>query len=198
MKTDFKVGFGKLVLVENPGTIKTSISLNHAGGCHFFLLDTQEIVVRSSWVGNVPFTSTIVDRLNEIARSDPSKTDPTEEIRGRKSGSRINQRHSEALLISAYPRISQGEKSFAPQTPPRVALDSPAVSRDQEAREHGDSLDASGTGEREFYPPSPNHHEDDPDTLPVLGVQPRTKTGPVYPDKDKKGLVTQTVEKPSK
>lgn len=53
MKTDFKIGFGELALVENPGTVKNSmaprareaISLNPAahtpGAFHFVLLDTQ-------------------------------------------------------------------------------------------------------------------------------------------------------------
>jgi hypothetical protein len=67
---------------DNPGIVKNSmaprareaISLtpaaNTPGAFHVFLFDTQEIVVRSSWIGDVPFTAAIVDHINQIARSD--------------------------------------------------------------------------------------------------------------------------------
>jgi hypothetical protein len=95
MRTDFKIGFGELVLVDNIGTVKNSmsprsreaISLHPAtespGGFHFFLLDTQEIVVRSSWVDNIPFTAAIVDRINGIAVADGVPDNPSDKKKPR-------------------------------------------------------------------------------------------------------------------
>lgn len=112
MKTDFKIGFGELTLVDNPGTVKNSmaprareaISLNPAahtpGAFHFFLLDTQEIVVRSSWVGDVPFTAAIVDRINQIARSDE---DVPQEVGKKGGGKKVRFAYQPTTFGSSLP-----------------------------------------------------------------------------------------------
>ena len=38
-----------------------------SGGYHFFLLDTDEVVVLTTWTGNIPLTQALVNRINEIA-----------------------------------------------------------------------------------------------------------------------------------
>ena len=83
LNREIRVGFGGLVLVENVPNKKMisfdiSIEPRARYQCHdiissryqFFLLDTEEFVVRTNWVENVPLTKALIDRINEIAARD--------------------------------------------------------------------------------------------------------------------------------
>eukprot|EP01033_Poteriospumella_lacustris_P016756 gene16756-11987_t len=82
LKREFRIGFGEVVLVENVPNKKNSMeprarealalcpSTSVSGGYHFFLLDTEEFVVRTNWVENVPLTKALIDRINQIAARD--------------------------------------------------------------------------------------------------------------------------------
>jgi hypothetical protein len=78
LKREIRIDFGGLVLVENVPNKKTSMEPRARYQCHdiissryhFFLLDTEEFVVRTNWAENVPLTEALIDRINEIAARD--------------------------------------------------------------------------------------------------------------------------------
>eukprot|EP01033_Poteriospumella_lacustris_P009576 gene9576-6860_t len=78
LNREIRIGFGGLVLVENVPNKKTSMAPRARYQCHdiissryhFFLLDTEEFVVRTNWAENVPLTEALIDRINEIAARD--------------------------------------------------------------------------------------------------------------------------------